>query len=368
MGINKTAIPQKTSTRDPGLDLMKAVALLWVISLHMSTWKFDIIESGWHLSYVLQYSFRLLAEGVPIFIMVNGFLLFSRKLDMKKHIRKIISLFLIFLLWAVILTILEGIGYDEITPLYVLQHLLNTQNGSEFTGRLWYIQSLIGLYLIFPLLKTAYDKHKKIFCFFMGVAAFFSLIVPLAEVILNLIVLYTGNDLIPLIVPLIERFNPGGTGCIVFFFMLGAFIADKKDLILRHRLIWILAGLGAWIASYLICLGLTRIYGCIYDPSFDSKSIFTVFMLLGIYSASSYVSGISGWFKDLLESIGQNTLGIYLIHSILIRFFPLEMIRPQLESMGLPGRIIMLLTVFIFSWAFSVIIRNIPGLKKIISI
>jgi surface polysaccharide O-acyltransferase-like enzyme len=368
MGENTASTPKKLSTRDPGLDLMKAVALLWVISLHMSTWKFDIIESGWNISHVLQYSVRLLAEGVPILILVNGILLFSRKLDMKKHIRKIISLFLIFLLWAVILTVLEGIGHDEITPAYILKHVLETQNGSEFTGCLWYLQSLIGLYLIFPLLKVVYDHHRKIFCYFMGVAAFFSLMIPLTEVVLNLILHYHDNELITLTIPLIERFDPGGTGYFVFFFMLGGYIADKKDLILKHRAIWILAGTGAWIVSYLICLGLTGIYGSIFDPSFDCSSVFTVFMMLAIYCASSYVSSAAGWFKETLESIGQNTLGIFLIHSIFIRFFPLEIISQILENMGLPGRLIKLLTVFIFSWAFSVILRNIPGLKKIVSI
>lgn len=57
------------------LDLLKVIAMVMVVSLHAGTWHVNFLENP-SPSVVLQYGARLLSEGVPIFVMVNGYLLF----------------------------------------------------------------------------------------------------------------------------------------------------------------------------------------------------------------------------------------------------------------------------------------------------
>ncbi len=55
-----------------GIDIIKGVAILLVVSLHSGLWRTDFWPSN-SFGRIIQYSFRLLAEGVPIFVMVHGF-------------------------------------------------------------------------------------------------------------------------------------------------------------------------------------------------------------------------------------------------------------------------------------------------------
>ena len=85
------------------LDLLKVIGILLVVTLHVPLWSFDFIAEP-SVSHVLQYAMRLLSEGVPIFLMVNGYLLLGKQtFDFRKHLRKMVHLFLLFLLWSLIL-------------------------------------------------------------------------------------------------------------------------------------------------------------------------------------------------------------------------------------------------------------------------
>ena len=61
-----------------GLDYLKVLAILMVITLHVRLYRFDFIESG-KLFNVVQYALRLITEGVPLFLITNGFLLFRKE-------------------------------------------------------------------------------------------------------------------------------------------------------------------------------------------------------------------------------------------------------------------------------------------------
>ena len=70
-----------------------------VISLHVPVWQCDFIRGG--IRCLPQYALRMLAEGVPLFMAVNGFLMFRRKsFDLRMHMRKIFRIFLLSLIWG----------------------------------------------------------------------------------------------------------------------------------------------------------------------------------------------------------------------------------------------------------------------------
>ena len=88
------------SKRIDNLDLMKAMGILMVISLHVPLWDPDFMLS-YDMSHVMQYLFRLISEGVPVFVTVNGFLLLKKNyLDIRKHIQKMLRMFGLLLLWG----------------------------------------------------------------------------------------------------------------------------------------------------------------------------------------------------------------------------------------------------------------------------
>lgn len=86
--------------RIDNLDLIKAIGILMVISLHVPLWEPDFMSS-YNASHVLQYFFRLISEGVPLFVTVNGFLLLKKdSLDIQKHLKKMLRMFGLLILWG----------------------------------------------------------------------------------------------------------------------------------------------------------------------------------------------------------------------------------------------------------------------------
>lgn len=67
----------QTKKRYDYLDLLKFIAIIMVMCLHVQIWSDNFIEdkSVWK---VFSYACRLISEGVPIFVAVNGFLLLKK--------------------------------------------------------------------------------------------------------------------------------------------------------------------------------------------------------------------------------------------------------------------------------------------------
>lgn len=78
--------------RYDNIDLLKVIAILMVLPLHTGLFVTDFIKMSSIGTYI-QYAIRLVCEGVPLFILVNGFLLINKNFDLKKHVRKILKIF-----------------------------------------------------------------------------------------------------------------------------------------------------------------------------------------------------------------------------------------------------------------------------------
>ena len=155
--------------RYDGLDLMKAIAILMVISLHIPLWHINFIEHR-SITRMFQYGGRLLSEGVPIFVTINGFLMLRKSsFDLDKHLKKCAKLFGIFLFWAVVYTIV-GISVRNawsstgISDFFV--YIFETGGKSTYTGGLWFLQWLFGVYLMFPILWYVYKNDFRLFQYF----------------------------------------------------------------------------------------------------------------------------------------------------------------------------------------------------------
>lgn len=144
-----------------GLDALKAIAICMVVPLHTGLFHPDFIASPGVQTFV-QFAFRLLCEGVPIFFFVNGFLLFRKPgLDMEKHIRRTKKVAILLVVWTVLLIVAGMLKRREPMSLGgVVQAFVQTKIGAPDTGVLWYLQTLIALYLLYPLFKIAWDSGR----------------------------------------------------------------------------------------------------------------------------------------------------------------------------------------------------------------
>lgn len=350
--------------RIDGLDLMKAIGILMVVSLHVPLWQLDFISSpDWQ--HKIQYALRLIAEGVPIFLMVNGFLLLRKtEFDFEKHIRKMGKIFCILLIWSVILTLIGSWMAGEIlTFRSFLLYILNTCMGSTYTGVLWFLQSLLAVYLVFPLIWHIYKEHQRVFEYFFVILFLFGEVFNGIGLLRDYLGTCTNIVVIDSLLVGITRFNAIDNLWYVFYFCLGGMIWNHIMWIQQHRKSLIFAGGMAWAMAYLYGYMMSMRIGEIYNPAYNYNSPFMLVMLIGLFALVLPYENKGKFVQKLLSSIGANTFGIYSSHFIFI-FIIQKYYFYQNFGQGL----LVYLIVFLCSYLFSILIKRIPILHWIVEI
>lgn len=141
------------------LDVLKFISIIMVVFCHYTRLGNTFLDNAFMtLCYI----------AVPIFFMVNGALLFNKGFDLKKHLLKTLSFYTIATIWRIIY-ITEAIAggsvaFAECSKTQLLTYVFLWRNSPEVAGHLWFMQALIMVYLIFPVLYFCFhsgDNGKK---------------------------------------------------------------------------------------------------------------------------------------------------------------------------------------------------------------
>lgn len=314
---------QKTDSggRYDFLDLLKASAIFSVILYHSFTAPYHILENAPPIAY-FRYFFRsILSTCVPIFFLVNGALLLTKPFDLKKHLRRTGIIFLLATVWAFLdILLLMPVRGEFLPPQEVVRTVFLLKGG--WCNHLWYLYTLVVVYLFVPLLKMAFDTNRPLFNLCLGLALFFSFgtnALALGEYTLRY---FVGPNLLRDFMTFLHRVNPlaGINGYAVAYFMLGGVLMEQRDR-LRSRKVRISAALLIPVMMFLWFFYATansRREGRMLDIVFDGYS--TVFILVCTVSlfALSLTYQSRGKFGALIRVIGANTLGIYLLQTTVI--------------------------------------------------
>lgn len=135
--------------RDISLDAIKLVACIFVCTLH-TIGMFMSESSDFHLSYLLFYMSGI---AVPLFFMVNGFLLAPKDGGMKYYYRKIFNIVKIVCVFTFIFDIPKLVRGD----ISILMPFKQACSSLFFQGGVfpvfWFLGSLIFIYALMPFLK-----------------------------------------------------------------------------------------------------------------------------------------------------------------------------------------------------------------------
>lgn len=147
-----TNAPSVSTTRDPGIDLVKIVAMVMVVTMHVT---FPFPNGILTLTRLLYYS---CTPAIPLFFMVSGFLLLPRapsSLPLTYAPRKI---------WAIIrLFILSVLIYYAIYNALGVLHsgLINYfKRYIIYNSILWFLIAMAAVYLFYPVLNRLW-RHRK---------------------------------------------------------------------------------------------------------------------------------------------------------------------------------------------------------------
>lgn len=142
--------------RQPGLDLVRASAILLVITLHGITMRGTLdgaVTPKWCIAVFLRY---LSLGAVPLFLILSGYLQAEKRLS-RAYYRGIIPLYLSYFVIAALCMAAEALtafvgGEAMPSLLAVLYKILDF----SADGYAWYFEMYIGLFLLIPFLNLMY--------------------------------------------------------------------------------------------------------------------------------------------------------------------------------------------------------------------
>ncbi len=353
-----------------GLDALKAIAICMVIPLHMGLFRPDFIQTP-TISNFLQYMMRLASEGVPLFFFVNGFLLLgSTTFDIKKHLHRIKKVLFLLLTWSFILVVVQVfIRRSPLTLSSTLGFVLGTRTGSQFTGVLWFLQALLGLYIVFPFIKSVFDGDKRI----RKMAVSIVIVVAVVSALIGQVV-----PVFTALLPLhwqaalqesggwFARVNPfANVGALLFFIVGGLVRCYTNEHAIPGRR-WIVSGLVAYLVVLAWGVLASMLSGRLLGPGILCSALGGPFVALAWFAltmAPCSKLGKVALFQRAITSLGSSTMGIYLLHVPVIT---------ALSTMWVPAafgeRLLFACVVLLVSWGLTEIIKRVPGVRQLVTI
>ncbi len=351
------------------IDYLRVISGLAVIVIHVSGANWFRIELG-STNWVVQTFFNVGTRfSVCVFCMISGAMLLRPDKDISMHdifLRYIKRILICFFAWTVLYAMIyTAINHGDFK--YFLLRLF------KLPDHLWYLLMLIGLYLVYPVLRTI-TRNRTITLYMIwlliafgvmetvsGVSGFFSEMAA-ESYAYSLWKAFLGN-----LGELKVAFIPGYLG----LFLLGHYIHEYG--LGKWQKLIVYAAIPALILSALLTVWLSMLTGkYIYTFMLEinplvilaSAGIFAFFR--GKFDVGRKADTNPGMEKAMIW-LGSNTFGIYLIHfavrDILANCFKLDVASYQaILSVPLNS-----LLIFFVSLVLTVLFKKIPGLKRIVS-
>lgn len=353
------------------VDFIEALAIFFVVLYHgpLYQWNFQSPEAP--LTSVFYYLFNgILSTAVPLFFLVNGYLLFSKPLNPKKHFYKTIKLIFLTLAWEVITTGLYA--WFDMKPTSIRNWAsIVWHNWELWTPHLWFMQSLVCIYILLPVLKLVFDHNKKVFIYLIGMIALLTFGVTLMEEVRTILNINFADTLVLTERGHLSMMNPfaGIKWWTLVYFGLGGLIFCYRDKIMQvPTKLRNLASIGGIIVNCILLFGLGVFYsrraGTTWDIVYDAYgTIFTLCNTLCIFLLGlNYTAN-----NKFITMVSRNTLSIYFIHMIIIHF-TCSRAAPLIKLMifTLPTSLVYSFAVLGVSLMIGLLLQKLPLLKKLL--
>ena len=365
----------KIQERLYSLDLLKTIAIICVIFIHNFYLKANYYEDN-RLNIYLNYIIKMLINlGVPIFMMVNGYLLFMKPFRLEKHYTKVLNIIKIFFIWMFIINIIM-INFSEKNingiEIFIKETLQSVKIGGS-AGYLWFLYALIQVYILFPLFKITYDNNKKAFYVVFGIIVFFTVILATVGMILSLIENSIKiNNLKNTVISFINNFNiTGNWGYYTCFFLTGAVIYDNREKISNNK-----ARIIAWICLcisilfiFLYSLVQTKLTNKLVDFN-PYNSIFSEIIIISMFVILNKIENKNRLYNKVIMRIGKNSLGIYLFFWIYTKILKnlINNLGCEIYLENIVANAFIVFFVLFISYISNEVTNKIPLLKKIVKI
>ena len=318
------------------LDFIKALAIYLVCFYHYNNLNVDFLSQSSFSAYLNYLIKGVASTGVPLFLMVNGALMLNKDYKLKNHIIKIINIVLVTFIWGSITLVALAIMSE--TKYSANEFIISLWNWKGL-NHLWFLRSLVCIYILYPLIKEVFDKDDKSI---LKYTIFTIFILTFGNVLLNIFVSIfnscTGVNYIKgYEFNFFNDFNifEGFYGYTLVYFIIGAVVFNKLntnriEFNLKQQIYIFLLGI---ITLFLYGIMMSYLFKEIYDTVWNGyDTVMTLVMCMSIFILAFIGRNKMKKISGIIQLIGANTLGIYFIHWIIGYWLNIYYIRVPFSS------------------------------------
>ena len=324
------------------VDFMRFLASFLVVLAHIEIW-------GAGPKWAQTFYYTISRTGVPLFFLISGYLLLSKQEDLQTFFKKRAARIIIpFLVWSIIYDVQNSQAFAEsgVTFEAILKMFIRILRGPR-AGHLWFFYSLIGLYLITPILRIFVSKACN------------------SEILYYITLWFLAMPVIFIVeefTPLKNGFEIYYTGGYVGYFLLGYFLGRLET---KPPLLWTALGffiIGIFFTFTVFYFDLPPQKNELVFRSYPSLNI--ILMSLGAFILIKAVGEkISPSLARFSSQVGKASFGIYLIHPIIFGWMALGWERLGFQTAT--GNAIFVVPLaalvnFLLSWLIVFLISKIP--------
>ena len=330
-------IRDNMNKREYAFDILRTISMLMVIMIHVSnvySRSFGIIGNHY---FIISLFFNTICRiSVPIFLMISGALLLDREYQKDKYLKRIIKFLLLIIIWDIIYLIWEylylGITYNNLYRLLF----------EPLRAHLWFLYTILLLYIIQPLLRYLLNKTNK----------------TIKIVLLIVWLLFSSGSMISHI--LAEYFT---FFSYMGFFIIGKYLYNfsKENDLKKYNKQLVLLMIILYTVSIILNYKSSIKYNMFYNLYFAYRTPFIMFS-----SIAFFLLIINSNLKTnkLVILLSDLSLGVYLIHGIFLDITVKQFIYPRIPSIiGIP---LFTLLIFLGSIVTVYLIKKIKILNNII--
>lgn len=335
------------------LDYVRAAATIAVVFVHVVTalsGSRTPDELG-RFPYAVFSACHMLAKwAVPCFLMISGALLLdpNKKIDFAWIGKRVLKMVGVLLTFGVAYALMELVFTSRSFSIgMLLQALLNTAEG-ETWSHLWYIYTIIGLYVItIPLKYVVQGLGDKGLRWLLVVLVIGNFLIPSINVIFGL-------RLVRLMA--LDEYAT--------YYLLGCYLSTRKSVKPAPLFVLLLTATGAMV---LLEVGAIQQTGAVHPLNDGARSVLGLAQSTSIFLLiKNLCEGGERQTGALCRQLCACSFGIYLIHPFFIHllyqvvgFTPLSM--PIF--IGIP---VMLAVVLAISFCCAWILKRIPGVNRLV--
>ena len=339
------------------IDAIRALAIACVVMCHSAEGQVYHLNAEFMSAVVMPSKVFALSMytigrvGVPLFLLMTGYLLLDREYDQEKTMHfwksKCLSLFFVTEIWIVLYN-LFFYPYDGITvTIGSLVREMLLVNGFAI-NHMWYMPVILGLYLLLPIManglrtvnvKTLSIPYVILTLLFMGI--------PTANMLFAIVGRGMGETVV----------SPGFSGGVYGLYMIGGYLL-KKDILHKIKTSVLYLSLGmSFISAVLLQI-------CLYENGVNFalfyENVLLLIMGMSIFELISRAEKIP--MLKAVQVLSYYSFAIYLIHK------PIAIMTKNVLMNMIELRPIIVLLTWLITAAGSLLlaylISKIPGIGK----